>query len=85
MPNQAIASLHNYSSRFLRSTDLVRDFDDPQGLRGYWLTDFGRSCLSLRRVSFRFGETGIPRVISVQENRRLQPVANSASDAKSTP
>ena len=53
MPNQAIASLHNYSSRFLRSTDLVRDFDDPQGLRGYWLTDFGRSCLSRISDGFR--------------------------------
>ena len=53
MPNQAIASLHNYSSRFLRSTDLLRDFDDPQGLRGYWLTDFGRSCLNRISDGFR--------------------------------
>jgi hypothetical protein len=34
MSDQAIASLHTYSGRFLRSTDLVRDLDDPEGLRG---------------------------------------------------
>ena len=53
MSDQAIASLHSYSARFLRSTDLVRDFDDPQGLRGYWLTDFGRSCLGRISDAFR--------------------------------
>jgi hypothetical protein len=41
-----ISSVHRYSNRFLRSTDLVRDFNDPNCLQGYWLTDFGRSCLS---------------------------------------
>src|ERR1700730_2477406 len=45
MRDQTISSLHRYSNRFLRSTDLVRDFDDPAGLKGYWLTDFGRLCL----------------------------------------
>ncbi|MFL6416314.1 MAG: hypothetical protein ACJ74Y_11685 [Bryobacteraceae bacterium] len=55
MSDQPIASLHNYSSRFLRSTDLVRDFDDPQGLNGYWLTDFGRSCLGRISDGFRPG------------------------------
>lgn len=53
MSDQAIASLHTYSNRFLRSTDLVRDFDDPQGLNGYWLTDFGRSCLGRISDGFR--------------------------------
>lgn len=53
MSDQAIAPLHTYSARFLRSTDLVRDFDDPQGLRGYWLTDFGRSCLGRISDAFR--------------------------------
>jgi hypothetical protein len=43
---RTIASLHRYSNRFFRSTDLVRDFNDSHGLDGYWLTDFGRTCLS---------------------------------------
>jgi len=38
--------LHRYSNRFLRSTDLSRDFNDPNGLHGYCLTDFGLSCLN---------------------------------------
>lgn len=46
MYDNTIASLHRYSNRFLRSTDLSRDFNDPNGLQGYCLTDFGRSCLS---------------------------------------
>lgn len=46
MHNDCIASLHRYSSRFLRSTDLSRDFDDPNGLQGYCLTSFGLSCLN---------------------------------------
>ena len=53
MSDLLIASLHSYSSRFLRSTDLVRDFDDPRGLNGYWLTDFGQSCLDRLSDSFR--------------------------------
>jgi hypothetical protein len=39
----------------LRSTELVRDFSDPHGLRGYCLTDFGRSCLSRISDGFRSG------------------------------
>jgi hypothetical protein len=31
----------------------VRDFDDPEGLRGYWLTDFDRSCLGRISDAFR--------------------------------
>lgn len=46
MPNNCISSLHRYSNRFLRSTDLSRDFDDPNGLQEYCLTDFGLSCLN---------------------------------------
>lgn len=46
MHNNCISSLHRYSNRFLRSTDLSRDFDDPNGLHGYCLTDFGRTCLN---------------------------------------
>lgn len=45
MRDRTISSLHNYSHRFFRSTDLARDFKDPNGLDGYCLTDFGRTCL----------------------------------------
>ena len=53
MSEPVIASLHNFSGRFLRSTDLVRDFDDPHGLDGYWLTNFSRSCLGRISDGFR--------------------------------
>ena len=46
MPEQLISSAYETSDRFLRSADLVRDFDDPKGLEGYWLTDFSRHCLA---------------------------------------
>ena len=46
MVERTIASIHRYSNRFLRSADLIRDFNDPHGLDGYWLTDFGRNCLN---------------------------------------
>src|SRR5438309_2296899 len=49
MVERTVSSLHRYSSRFLRSTELARDFLDPRGLDGYCLTDFGRSCL--KRIS----------------------------------
>jgi hypothetical protein len=45
MTNRTLASAFRPATRFLRSTDLVRDFDDPAALNGYYLTDFGRSCL----------------------------------------
>ena len=53
MREREISSLHRYSNRFLRSTDLVRDFDDPNGLQGYWLTDFGRTCLTQMAAGFQ--------------------------------
>ena len=46
MRNLTISTIHRYSNRFLRSTDLARDFNDPNGLQGYCLTEFGKSCLS---------------------------------------
>ena len=46
MSDRPVSSVLRYSNRFQRSTDLVRDFRDPQGLEGYTLTDFGRSCLA---------------------------------------
>jgi len=45
------------SGRFLRSVDLVRDFEDPQALTGYWLTDFASRCLEQIGDSFRQGST----------------------------
>jgi len=48
-----IASIHRYSNRFMRSTDLVRDFHDPQALEGYCLTDFGKECLIRIAEGFR--------------------------------
>lgn len=44
--------------RFLRSTDLVRDFEDPQSLQDYCLTDFGKQCLTQIGSSF---EPGVAR------------------------
>ncbi len=86
MRNQAIASLHSYSSRFLRSTDLVRDFDDPEGLRGYWLTDFGRSCLGRISDGFR-PESGrrawrLTGDFGSGKSSFALLLANSASDAR---
>lgn len=43
--------------RFLRSTDLVRDFEDPQSLQDYCLTDFGKQCLEQIGSSFDPGAT----------------------------
>jgi hypothetical protein len=46
MRDPLISTIHRYSNRFFRSTDLARDFDDPNGLHGYCLTEFGKSCLT---------------------------------------
>src|SRR5690349_8488116 len=46
MRERATSSLHSYSQRFLRSTELARDFSDPKALDGYCLTDFARACLN---------------------------------------
>ncbi len=48
-----IASILHSPHRFLRSTDLVRDFEDSKGLEDYWLTDFGRTCLIQIADGFR--------------------------------
>lgn len=55
MSNTTIASIHRYSNRFLRSTDLSRDFNDPNGLQGYCLTDFALSCLSRLTDGLKLG------------------------------
>ena len=46
MSEKTIASILRPGTRFLRSTDLVRDFGDPAALNGYHLTDFGKQCFS---------------------------------------
>lgn len=53
MPETLISSILSPSSRFFRSTDLVRDFEDPRGLDEYYLTDFGRACLQQIADGFR--------------------------------
>ena len=45
MPEKRISDLFNIGNRFLRSTHLERDFEDPSALLGYVVTDFTRSCL----------------------------------------
>src|SRR5882724_498419 len=54
MRERATSSIHNYSHRFLRSTELARDFSDPKALEGYCLTDFAKACL--KRISPGLGE-----------------------------
>ncbi|MFZ5951906.1 MAG: hypothetical protein ACOYXC_14460, partial [Candidatus Rifleibacteriota bacterium] len=45
MAENLISSLFNTSERYLRSVDLARDFEDSVGLEGYFLTEFGRTCI----------------------------------------
>ncbi|MFZ4397898.1 MAG: hypothetical protein ACOYOU_19990, partial [Kiritimatiellia bacterium] len=45
MMDTSISTTLRLKERFLRSTDLKRDFGDAQALDGYWLTDFGAKCL----------------------------------------
>ncbi len=45
MSERAIGTVLHLKERFLRSTDLKRDFGDASALEGYWLTDFGATCL----------------------------------------
>lgn len=43
---ERISDLFQIRSRFLRSANLERDFEDPACLSGYVMTDFTRSCLA---------------------------------------
>jgi hypothetical protein len=45
MREKRIADLFQIKTRFLRSAQLERDFNDPNVFSGYVLTEFGRSCL----------------------------------------
>jgi len=46
MSEKPLSSAFRPTKRFLRSTDLVRDFDDPSALNGYCLTDFTQHCFT---------------------------------------
>ena len=45
MSDKRVAELFHIRTRFLRSAQLERDFQDPTALSGYVVTDFARSCL----------------------------------------
>jgi hypothetical protein len=45
MTENSLSTTLRLKDRFLRSTDLKRDFGDAQALDGYWLTEFGATCL----------------------------------------
>jgi hypothetical protein len=45
MPEKKIADLFRIRNRFLRSAHLERDFQDPNALSGYIMTDFAKACL----------------------------------------
>jgi hypothetical protein len=45
MTENTVSATFRLKERFLRSTDLARDFGDAEALSGYWLTDFGAKCL----------------------------------------
>ena len=57
LSESTISSVLSFSHRFLRSTDLARDFNDPNGIEGYCLTDFARSCLNRISDGLRDGST----------------------------
>ena len=45
MRDERIADLFQIKTRFLRSAQLERDFNDPNAFSGYVMTEFTRSCL----------------------------------------
>jgi hypothetical protein len=45
MRDKRIADIFQIKTRFLRSAQLERDFNDPHAFSGYVMTDFARSCL----------------------------------------
>ena len=45
MAEKKIADLFHIKTRFLRSVQLERDFQDPNALSGYVVTEFVRSCM----------------------------------------
>lgn len=57
MPNRAINAVFEITPRFLRSTNLERDFRDPHALENYILTPHGRGCLGRLAKGLRPGAT----------------------------
>src|ERR1035438_10403090 len=45
MRDERVADLFQIKTRFLRSAQLERDFNDPNAFSGYVMTEFTRSCL----------------------------------------
>jgi len=46
MREKRIADIFQIKTRFLRSAQLERDFNNPHAFSGYVMTDFARSCLA---------------------------------------
>jgi hypothetical protein len=57
MSNRPITDVFDVTPRFLRSTNLERDFHDPHALENYILTPHGRGCLSRLAKGLRRGAT----------------------------
>ncbi len=57
MSNRRITEVFEITPRFLRSTNLERDFHDPHALENYILTPHGRSCLGRLAKGLRRGAT----------------------------
>lgn len=57
MADKLINSVFDITPRYLRSTNLERDFRDPRALENYILTPHGRDCLSRLSKGLRVGGT----------------------------
>ena len=57
MSDRPINAIFDVTPRFLRSTNLERDFHDPNALESYILTPHGRQCLSRLAKGLRRGAT----------------------------
>lgn len=57
MSDRSISTVFNITPRFLRSTNLERDFNDPHALENYILTPHGSQCLSRLAKGLRQGAT----------------------------
>lgn len=54
---KAISSLFDVTPRYLRSTNLERDFQDPRALQNYVLTQHSKTCLSRLAAGLQPGST----------------------------
>src|ERR1022692_4826966 len=57
MSDRPINAIFDITPRFLRSTNLERDFHDPRALENYILTPHGRHCLTRMAKGLRRGAT----------------------------